>query len=111
MPNLIPFDQSNTFNGLTRPRSRELARTLGSLQAGLRMETARIEAAAEVQALKADAVTFVGKRAMQDVAMLSQLEQQLATLVPMATGRLQGIADMTSLAIAEVVGDTLRRVR
>ena len=43
--------------------------------------------------------------------MLSQLEHQLANLVPLAASRLQAIADMTCLAVAEVVGDTLHRLR
>jgi len=45
------------------------------------LDIARIEAAADVQAVRADALTYVGKRAMRDVALLTQLEQQLALIV------------------------------
>lgn len=109
MSDLIPY--GNDRPAMRRAESRQLARSLGTMGGQTRLDIARIESAAEVQATRVDAVAYVGKRAMQDVAMLSQLEQQLSALVPIATGRLQAIADMTSLAIAEVVGDTLRRVR
>lgn len=108
MSDLMPYGYQLA---LRRSQSRQVSRALSGLELHTRMASARIEAAAEVQALKADAVTYVGKRAMQDVAMISQLEHQLASLVPLAAGRLQAIADMTSLSIAEVVADTLRQVR
>jgi len=79
--------------------------------AATRLEIARIEAAADIQAVRADAVTYAGKRAMHDAALLTRLEQQLALMVPMASGRLQAIADITALALAEVVSDTLLQVR
>lgn len=63
-----------------------------------------------VQAAKADAVTIVGRVAMHDVAMLSQLEQQLSQVVPIAVTRLQAIGDMASLGLAEIVSDTVRQL-
>jgi DNA-binding ferritin-like protein len=72
---------------------------------------ARINQAADLQAERVAAVGYVGKRAMHEVAMLSQLEQQLSALVPMATARLQGMGDLSALAMAEVVGETVRRVK
>lgn len=42
---------------------------------------------------------------------MTQLEQQLATLVPLAAGRLQAIGDLTALAVAEVVSDTQHQLR
>jgi hypothetical protein len=98
---------SSLSRSVGRNLSRELARVSGGAQLGL----ARIEAQAELQASKADAVAYVGSRAMQNVAMLSQLEQQLAQAVPMATSRLQGIADMAALGMADVMTDTVMRLR
>lgn len=106
MTNLMPFHEPG---GLGR-RDRRLEQTFYSLDARRRYQLASVEAAADIQAMKVDAVAYVGKRAMHNVAMLSQLEGQLATLVPLATGRLQAIGDMTALAITEVVSDTLRRL-
>lgn len=109
MPDLIPYDSVRPAT--SRTKSKQLARSMGGVSAQTRMDMTRIEAAAEVQATRVDAVTYVGKRALQDVAMMTQLEQQLAGLIPLAAGRLQAIGDMTGLAIAEVVTDTLRRLR
>jgi hypothetical protein len=74
------------------------------------MGLARIEQGAEMQVGRLQAVVYVGKRAMQEVALLSQLEGQLSAVVPLATSRLQGIADIVALEAADVVSETLRRV-
>jgi hypothetical protein len=43
--------------------------------------------------------------------MLSQLEVQLALLVPSAIPRLQALGDLSALAMADVMSDTVRRVK
>jgi hypothetical protein len=48
---------------------------------------------------------------MHEVTMLSQLEVQLSALVPAAMPRLQGIGDLTALAMADVVSETVRKVK
>ena len=53
---------------------------------------------------------YVAKRAMHEVAMLSQMEAQLSMLVPMAVSRLQAIGDIAAMEQAEVVSQTVRRV-
>jgi hypothetical protein len=75
------------------------------------LELARINQQADLQAERIAAVGYVGKRALHEVAMLSQLEVQLSCLVPSATPRLQGIGDLTALAMAEVVSETVRKVK
>lgn len=47
---------------------------------------ARIEATADIQATRTDAIAYVARRGMQNVGMTTQIEQQLAALVPMASG-------------------------
>ena len=91
-------------------RSRYASRALVRLDEDTEVNLAVVEAKAEVQAAKAMAVSYVGKRAMHEVAMVSQLEQQLSAVVPMATSRLQAIGDMVALSAAEVVAETLYRV-
>ena len=91
--------------------SRRTSRGLANLQNDGVLQVAKIEQSALIQTSKVDAVTYVGRAAMQQVAMVSQLEQQLAQAVPMATPRLQGIADITAVALAEVVVDTATRMR
>lgn len=74
------------------------------------MAVATLEAKAQVESTRIHAVGYVGQQALQAVAMVSQLEGQLAQICPLATTRLQGIADMTALAIAQTVGDASRRL-
>lgn len=111
MSNIQPYQDGalspwSPSGRIARQTSRELAQIEARSNVGL----ARIEAAAELQAAKVDAVSYVGRRAMQDVALLSQVESQLATAVPHASGRLAAIADLTAIAVSEVVVDTARRI-
>ncbi len=108
MSDLVPFDARP---GLRRSESRQLARSAAQLDARTQLTITRIEQAADVQATKTDAIAYVARRGMQNVAMITRLEASLATLVPMASGRLAAIGDMASLSIAEVVNDTAHRVR
>ena len=96
--------------GLSRFEDRSSIRSLSRLEADTEIRLARIEQQAMQQVAKVDAVAYVGRSGMQAVAVVSQFEQQLGTMCPMAVTRLQGIADMTALGVAEVVADTVRRV-
>ena len=97
--------------GLARRESRAVSRELARLEGRGRLEMARINQAADLQAERIAAIGYVAKRALHEVPMLSQLEVQLSALVPAAMPRLQGIGDLTALAMAEVVGETVRRVK
>ena len=88
-------------------QGRQLARITDSTV----IEVARGAAIAEIESGKLDALQQIAGRAMQGVAMVSQLEQQLAQVVPIATSRLQAIGDLHALATAEVVSSAPRRLR
>ncbi len=108
----MPHGLDRYQGGSVRPfQSRQVSHQLGRLQAGTELELARLESRAEIEATRASAVAYVGKRAMQEVTMVSQLEQQLGALCPMAVSRLQAIGDLTAMAMAEVVVDAARRLR
>jgi hypothetical protein len=106
MSELVP-----SRRGLATRESRLVSRELSRLDARGQIELARISQQADLQAERLAAVGYVGKRAMHEVTMLSQLEVQLSALVPSATPRLQGIGDLTALAMADVVSETVRRVK
>jgi hypothetical protein len=93
-----------------RRADRALAHQLDGLERNKALGLARIEQRAQIEAAKAHAVGYVGQQGMQAVAMLSQMEGQLGQACPMAVTRLQGIADMTALSIAQVVADSARRM-
>lgn len=60
--------------------------------------------------VKLDAVTHVGKRAMQDVALVTQVEQQLSHWCHWRIPELQAIGDVTAMASAEIVMTTARKL-
>lgn len=95
-----------TGGGLLSGASRTVARLEAETQVGL----ARIGQVAVLQTLRVETVACVGRRAMFETALLTQAEQSLASLVPLAASRLQAIADLATLGIAEVVSDTVRQV-
>jgi hypothetical protein len=70
-----------------------------------------IENEADIQVSKMEAVGYVGKRAMFVVGSVTQAEQQLAQMFPMAASRLQAVGDMVAYAATEIVADTQMRLR
>jgi hypothetical protein len=66
---------------------------------------ARLQQQAIVSAAKVQAQAYVGREALFAVADLSELEGQLAQLCPLATSRLEVIANMTAIGIARTVSE------
>lgn len=87
-------------------QERQTGRALVRLDGRAALDLAAIEARADVQAARVMAVGHVGRTAMQEAALISQFEQQLSTIVPSATTRLQGITDLVALQIVEIVAET-----
>ena len=90
--------------------ARRISRGLSRLAVDTGLAVAAIEAAAEKEAADVDGIAYVGQRAMQNIALLTQMEQQLATAVPLAASRLQAIGDMTALGMADVVAGAVRKL-
>jgi hypothetical protein len=105
MANIIPAPSA-----AIERQNRYAGRLLSRLDTQTDIEVAKIDQAAELQATRSSAVGYVAKRAMHEVAMLSQMEAQLSMLVPMAVSRLQAIGDIAAMEQAEVVSQTVRRV-
>ena len=95
-------------NGIEQRRN---TRALARLGSETDMRIAVVDAKAEVEAATVDGIAYVGTRAMQSVALVSQMEQSLAQAVPHASGRLATIADMTAIGMADVVANAGRRIR
>jgi len=103
MSNIQPYRPSTL-------ETRRVNKGLARLAVDTGLTIAGTEAKAEIEAAVIDGIAYVGQRAMQDVALLTQMEQQLASAVPLATSRLQAIGDMTALSMADVVAGTSRRL-
>jgi hypothetical protein len=89
---------------------RHVSRHLAQIDAGTSVELGRIDSTSEVQAAKVDAVACVGRKAMHDVALLTQLQTQLVATVPNAAQQLGEIAQLVADAMNQIVLDTARRV-
>jgi hypothetical protein len=89
---------------------RHVTRHLAQIDAGTSVELGRIDSTSEVQAAKVDAVASVGRKAMQDLALLTEMQTQLVATVPNAAKRLAEIAELASAAMSQIVVDTARRV-
>ncbi len=109
MSNLIPTTGGQN-NFLSKREERTLGRQFSRLEQHRAVGMARIETQAQMESAKVHAIGYVGQQAMQAVTMVSQMEGQLGAACPLAVTRLQGIADMTALSIAQVVADTARKI-
>lgn len=89
---------------------RRVQRELQNLAVETGLATRRIDARAEVEAARVSAVAAVGSRALQEVAMVTKLERDLAETVPAAVGRLTAIGDMTQIAMGALVMNSARRM-
>lgn len=86
------------------------SRALARLSCETTLASSLAQAKAEVEAAKIDGVAAVAGKAMQDVALLSQMEQSLAQAVPHASGRLATVADLAAICMAGIVADSARRI-
>lgn len=91
-------------------QNRALSAQLEQLELGTYVDVARIERIAASQSTKVDAVMRVALTAQQDVALLSQAEQQLGQLAPAAVPRLQLIGNAATVAVAEIVHETAQKL-
>lgn len=102
---------SNRNASLTPFGVRSSDRFVARMERQTSRELAHIEQRALAQAARVDAVAYVGRRALMETALLTKVEQDLALLVPHASGRLQMISDIATLSMAEVVADTVKKLR
>ena len=98
-------------SGLSRRAARELGSEVARVNTKGLLKRAEIEMETDLQTDRVGAVAYVGKRALQEMALLSALEVQLTALVPAAQPRLQGLGDLTAVAMADVVSETVRKVK
>jgi len=103
MSNIQPYHASPI-------ETHRVGKALSRLASETSLTVAGTEARAQMEAAVVDGIAYVGQRAMQDVALLTQMEQQLAMAVPLAASRLQAIGDMTALGMTDVVAGAARRL-
>ncbi|MCF8785257.1 hypothetical protein [Rhodococcus ruber] len=102
-PHAMP---SATGNRLARQTARELA----AIDHATQVRTTAVASAGEIQQAKIDAIAQTGAYAMQQAALVAQVQQQLALAAPAAAGDLDFLKTMTVMGIGQIVADTSRAV-
>ncbi len=89
MSTIAPYSQPLVpSHSITGGRlSRQTARDLATINHSAEISTARVAAAGEIQQARIDAVARAGAYAMQQVALVSQMQQQLALAALRHRGR------------------------
>ncbi len=108
---LVSYIQQYGGSSGARGTSRQVGRALANVGDHTSVAIARVEACADIQATKIDTMSAVTQRGLQGAAFISQVEQQLAQVVPMSASRLQAIGDIGTLGLAQVVMDTATKLR
>jgi hypothetical protein len=90
---------------------RQTERAAARINGLANLDVTRVEARQAIQEAQVDAVATVAQRAMQGLAFISQIEQQLGQAVPLAVTRLQAIGDLAALSMGQVVTDTVTKLR
>ena len=103
----VPQSPSPTLGGRL---TRETARALAVVDHATEIRSSVIAAAGEIQQAKVDAIARTGAYAMQQAALVAQVQQQLALTAPAASGDLDVIKTMTVIGIGQAVADTARAV-
>jgi hypothetical protein len=85
-------------------------RAVARIVSGAELATVQAAAQAHVEQARLDAIDTVAGRALQGVAMVTAMEQQLSTTIPFAASRLQAIADMHALVVSNEVATFARRL-
>jgi hypothetical protein len=106
MSSIVPVASAAVARRKARFTGHALARIDVQTEIGL----GEIESKAELQAARVGAIGYVGKRALIEVAGLSNLEQRLTTIDPTSLGRYQSIVDIVAIEAAGMVSETARRV-
>lgn len=97
--------------GASAAVSRRTSRVLDGIASSTEIAVARVHQREDIQNAQVEAMASVTQRGLQGAAFISQVEQQLAQTVPLATSRLQAIADIGSLGISQIVMDTANKLR
>lgn len=100
-------------HGSSRGLSRHVGRTLVRIDGNNSIRRAEVVAEADLMSDKIEAIGQVTGRALQTIALVSQMEQKLALSVPSASGRLAAIADASAITMTGLVAGaacTLKRI-
>jgi hypothetical protein len=106
MSNIQPYLPMSPSRSPFSRGGRELTRVVSGTELAIVCTAGK----AAIEAAKIEALQGIATQALHGVAMVSQVEQQLGQMVPLAASRLQAIGDMHALATVEIVSSASRRL-
>jgi hypothetical protein len=104
----LPTHLSSALDPFTTRASLSRQQVPTRIERAIRHETAVEHGRGIVQAARVRAVEHVAHEALSATSHLSQLEALYTRQAPHAAGRLQAIADMAALSMADIVAETGR---
>ncbi|MBN7379704.1 hypothetical protein PP348_20140 [Mycobacteroides abscessus] len=90
--------------------NRQVHREVALIEANLAVRQTAVDAAGELQRAKLGAIASTGGYAMQQAAIVSQMQQQLALACPASSGDLDVLKTLTVMSMSQVVVDTASKV-
>ena len=109
MSDIQPYGSPMSQMATSSSSSRQ-GRAISKVVRGAELAVVKTAAAAHIETARLDAIDTVTSRALQGVALVSQMEQQLAKSVPIAASRLQAIGDMNALTMVNEIASFARRL-
>ena len=106
MSDLIPY-----ATGELERDTRRAGRAISRHRAGTQVRLAAVDDDTDLAMQKVDALTSTTGLAMGAVARVAQVQRQLETLAPEASGRLAFLADSHVVAVGDTVQDLRRDLR
>lgn len=107
---LSPSLQLPYFDRFDAKLDRQTRREVALIEAAVAVRQTAVDAAAEVQKAKIDALASTGGYAMQRATLVTQMEQQLAVACPTASGDLDFLKTLTVMGMGQVLSDTAAKV-
>jgi hypothetical protein len=95
---------------LARGQLRDERREQARMDSELRLELARVDRVTRLDEERIRNVEWLGQVAMNSAARLSMHEARLAQTMPSCLPRVNGMANIATLAVAEILQDSARRV-
>lgn len=90
--------------------NRQVHREVAVIEANLAVRQTAVDAAGELQRAKLATIASTGGYAMQQAAIVSQMQQQLALACPASSGDLDALKTLTAMSMGQVVVDTASKI-
>lgn len=90
--------------------NRQTRREVAVIEANLAVRQTAVDAAGELQRAKLGTIASTGGYAMQQAAIVSQMQQQLALACPASSGDLDVLKTLTVMSMGQVVVDTASKI-